>query len=102
MPIVLLETVLGQRDLPELSFLTTRHSEFYWAVIGKQGKEEQCLGWCLTRVGRLIREEAATISHTHTHTHSLTHSLLQSHALQHQERLLLCYGLFWLNYSAPS
>ena len=79
MPIVLLETVLGQRDLPELSFLTTRHSEFYWAVIGKQGKEEQCLGWCLTRVGRLIREEAATISHTHTHTHSLTHSFKHTH-----------------------
>lgn len=74
MPEVLRETVLGQRDLPELSSLTTRHSEFYWAVVGKQGKAEQCLGWCLTLLGRLIREEAATITHTHTHAHTLLHT----------------------------
>ena len=71
---MLLETALGQRDLPELSSLTAQHSEFYLAVVGKQDKAEQCLGWHLTRVGRLIREEAATITHTHTHTHTLLHT----------------------------
>lgn len=78
-PLVLLETALGQRDLPELSSLTAQHSEFYLAVTGKQDKAEQCLGWHLTRVGRLIREEAATITRAHTHTHTHAHSFTHTH-----------------------